>query len=63
VAQQQIARDRVDRAAAKPEEVEARLQELEGRLAADTRTDAEKWLGDPPPDRSALSTAKRRLDT
>jgi hypothetical protein len=28
--------------------------------AADTRTEAEKWLGDPPPSRSALAQRNRR---
>ena len=31
-------------------DVAARLYELEQRLAADTRTEAQRWLGDPPPD-------------
>jgi hypothetical protein len=49
----QAARDRVD-----PAEVKKRLSEREAREAADTRTEAQKWLGDPPPSRSALA-AKR----
>jgi hypothetical protein len=28
--------------------------------AADTRTEAQSWLGDPPPDRSALAQRDRR---
>jgi len=32
----------------------ARSQEREVRDAADNRTEAERWLGDPPPGRSAL---------
>jgi hypothetical protein len=32
--------------------------ERDRREAADTRTEAERWLNDPPPDRSALA-AKR----
>ena len=47
----------------KAEDVAERLRELEQRLANDSRTEAQKWLGAPSPDRSALSTAKRRLDT
>ena len=47
------ARDRVD-----PAEAEQRLAEREQREAAVTGTEAERWLGDPPPDRSALA-AKR----
>ena len=44
------ARDRVD-----PAEVEQRLAERARREAADTRTEAQRWLNDPPPDRSALA--------
>ena len=47
------ARDRVD-----PAEVEQRLAEREAREAADTRTEAQRWLNDSPADRSALA-AKR----
>jgi hypothetical protein len=36
-------------------DVESRLQERDQRQASDTRSDVEKWLGDPPHDRSALS--------
>jgi hypothetical protein len=32
-----------------------RLAERDRREAADTRTEAERWLGDPPPSRSALA--------
>ena len=39
-------------------DVKLRLEEREQREAADTRTDAQKWLNDPPPRRSALA-AKR----
>jgi hypothetical protein len=31
-----------------------RLEERDRRLASDSRTDAERWLGDPPPAQSAL---------
>ena len=38
-----------------------RLQEREQRAASDTRTEAERWLGDPPVAQSALaSKAKGR---
>jgi hypothetical protein len=47
------ARDRVD-----PAVVEKRLAERDRRDAADTRTEAQRWLGDPPANRSALA-AKR----
>ena len=45
-------------AARDPAVVEKRFAERERREAADTRTEAQKWLGDPPADRSALA-AKR----
>ena len=32
-----------------------RLQEREQRAASDTRTEAQRWLGDPPPTQSALA--------
>lgn len=44
------ARDRVD-----PGEAEQRLAERDQREAADTRTEAQRWLNDPPPGRSALA--------
>jgi hypothetical protein len=37
------------------DDVTDRQRERDRRLAADTRTEAEKWLGDPPPDRSSLT--------
>jgi hypothetical protein len=39
-------------------DLKIRIEEREAREAADTRTEAERWLGDPPPSRSALA-AKR----
>ena len=50
----EVDRSRIDPAA----ELKTRLAERDRRRAADNRTEAEKWLGDPPPDRSALA-AKR----
>jgi hypothetical protein len=41
-----------------PDEARQRLQERDRRQAADNRTEAEKWLGDPPPDRSALASLR-----
>ena len=38
-----------------PEALKSRLQERDQRQAADTRTELEKFLGDPPADRSALT--------
>lgn len=37
-----------------PHDLAMRLAERDQRQAADTRTDAEKFLGDPPRERSAL---------
>jgi hypothetical protein len=39
-------------------DVQARLQERDQRLASDSRTDAQRYLGDPPPDRSALASRR-----
>ena len=39
-----------------PQDAAARFAERDARMAADTRTDAQRWLNDPPPDRSALVT-------
>jgi hypothetical protein len=38
-----------------------RLRERDQRQAADTRTQLEKFLGDPPPDRSALANREPAL--
>jgi hypothetical protein len=38
-----------------PDDLLARLNEVSARNAADTRTEAQRWLGDPPPHRSALA--------
>ena len=35
--------------------LQARMQERDQREASDTRTEAQRWLGDPPADRSALA--------
>ena len=54
------ARDRVDLAV-----VEKRLAGRDARIAADDRSPAARWLGVPPPDRSALaqsSGAKPKSD-
>src|SRR5262245_49420854 len=44
---------------AHPKDVQQRMRERDARLAADTRTDVEKFLGDPPPGRSALARTQR----
>ena len=41
-----------------PDILRSRVQEREQREAADNRTEAQRWLGDPEPWRSALA-AKR----
>ncbi|MGC2714813.1 MAG: hypothetical protein WA366_15660 [Pseudolabrys sp.] len=38
-----------------PETLRNRVQEREQRAAGDTRTEAQRWLGDPVPYRSALA--------
>jgi hypothetical protein len=43
------------------DELRVRLAERDKRQAADKRNEAERWLGDPPPERSAL--AQRFLKT
>jgi len=48
------------RGAVSPDDIRRRLMERDRQEAADTRTAAQRWLGDPPPDRSAL--AQRRRD-
>jgi hypothetical protein len=45
-----------------PDDVLKLIQERDQLAAADTRTDAEKWLGDPPPSRSALAQRDRRIE-
>jgi hypothetical protein len=37
-----------------PEILRNRVQERDRREASDTRTEAQRWLGDPPPSQSAL---------
>ena len=42
----------------KPNDVRDRLAERDQRQAADDRTEAQRWLGDPPRNRSAASLQK-----
>jgi hypothetical protein len=42
-----------------PDDILARLMDKDQREAADNRTAAERWLGDPPPGRSALAQRMR----
>ena len=41
-------------------ECKVRLAERDRQLANDTRTDAQRWLGDPPANRSALARREAR---
>jgi hypothetical protein len=43
-----------------PDDVKFLLLERDRQAAQDTRTDAQKWLGDPAPNRSALAQPDRR---
>jgi hypothetical protein len=43
-----------------PDDVSKLIQERDQGIASDTRTAAERWLGDPPPHRSALAQRDRR---
>jgi hypothetical protein len=42
-----------------PDDVRVLIIERDPLAAMDTRTEAEKWLGDPPPNRSALAQRKQ----
>jgi len=42
-----------------PDDVKARLLEAQARQRADTRTEAQRWLNDPPPGRSALAQRQK----
>jgi hypothetical protein len=42
-----------------PEDADARLRERDARLAADQRSPAERFLGDPPTGRSALAQGSK----
>jgi hypothetical protein len=44
-----------------PDDVQVLIIERDRLAAADTRTEAERWLGDPPPGRSALAQRLRDL--
>ena len=43
-------------------DVRERLAERDLRQAADDRTEAQRWLGDPPRDRSALACRRDETD-
>ena len=42
------------------DEAKARLEERDRREQSDHRTPAQRWLNEPPPDRSALATKNPR---
>jgi hypothetical protein len=42
-----------------PDDIKAKLLLRDQLQAQDTRTEAQRWLGDPPPDRSALAQRTR----
>jgi hypothetical protein len=44
-----------------PNDVLRLLKDRDARQRADTRTEAQRWLGDPPPGRSALAQRLRDL--
>ena len=44
-----------------PERLAQIAERDERQQTADTRTDAERWLGDPPPNRSALAQKKSKF--
>ena len=46
-----------------PHDLAQRIAERDARLMADTRTDCEKFLGDPAPQRSALAGRPTWPDT
>jgi hypothetical protein len=47
------------RAPISPHDLTSKLDERDRLAASDTRTEAERWLGDPPPYRSALAQRTR----
>lgn len=46
-----------------PDDLASRLREAAERERADTRTEAERWLGDPPRERSALAAKLSRTSS
>jgi hypothetical protein len=42
------------------DDIKTRILEAEARAANDSRTEAQRWLGDPPPERSALAAKLSR---
>jgi hypothetical protein len=51
-----------DGARVSPDDYRARSQERAAREAADNRTEAQRWLGDPAPGRSALAQVRPPVD-
>jgi len=50
-----LANHRVEARGYSPDDIKARLLEAADRERTDTRTEAQRWLGDPPRERSALA--------
>jgi len=50
-----FANHRVEARGYSPDDIKARLLEVADRERTDTRTEAQRWLGDPPRERSALA--------
>jgi hypothetical protein len=57
---QTVATHRTEPRAYSPDDIKARLIEAAKRERLDSRTEAQRWLGDPPPDRSALAEYRAR---
>ena len=51
---------RIAHRAYSPDDIRARLIEAQERERSDTRSEAQRWLGDPPPERSALAAKLSR---
>jgi hypothetical protein len=56
---QRVTAHRVYNERISPDDIRMRLLEAAARERADTRTEARRWLGDPPPGRSALAQRVR----
>jgi hypothetical protein len=56
---QKIATHKVEPRRVSPDDVKFLLTQRDRLAAADTRTEAQRWLGDPPPGRSALAQRKQ----
>jgi hypothetical protein len=57
--QQKLTLTKIEPRPVSPDDVRTLLTERDRQAALDTRTLAERWLGDPPPNRSALAQRTR----